>query len=83
MDSFAVRYNTGYRMSHIWNKVCVDGEWYVLDMANIDNDVWMARNWFLISDQLACELDDDADWFRTLYPCDEIHPQRDALAARL
>ena len=29
------------------------------------------------------ELDDDADWFRTLYPCDEIHPQRDALAARL
>ena len=72
-----------YGPGHAWNKVCVDGEWYVLDMANIDNDVWMARNWFLISDQLACELDDDADWFRTLYPCDEIHPQRDALAARL
>lgn len=72
-----------YGDNHAWNKVKVDGAWYVMDMANIVDSVWMTRNYVLVSDKMALTPYSFLDWTSTLYPCDANHADRDALAAMI
>ena len=80
MDSFAVRYNTGYRMSHIWNKVCVDGIWYNLDMTTEQTvadefGVMDDTGFFLTTDDalVAGSYKPLASWYETCYPCNDFY----------
>lgn len=70
-----------YGSSHAWNKVHVDGAWYVVDVANAVDSVWLTANYFLISDKYAADPYGFMLWTSSLYPANEIHQDRNALAS--
>lgn len=70
-----------YGSSHAWNKVQVDGGWYVVDVANAVNSVWLTANYFLIPDKYASDPYGFMLWTSSLYPANETHPDRNALAS--
>lgn len=70
-----------YGPNHAWNKVRVDGQWYVLDMTQIEASYWLMQNWFLISDKYqTADQTTNAGWVYRLYDSPESHPDRISLA---
>lgn len=90
IDSFNARYKTGYLMSHISNKVCVDGVWYNLDivqeqkaMQDFGDEALYDAGFFLTKDSSIRTEDYKVlySWMDETYPCTEFYGYTPADAA--
>ena len=54
---------------HAWNKVCIDGTWYVLDVSYIEAVSYAPLNRFLVRDSnMEKEIVTKYAWYNTIYP---------------
>ena len=70
-----------YGSNHAWNKVQIDGSWYVMDVANAVDSVWLTGNYVLTRDNKGLTPYSFMDWAEALYPCEAAYADRDSILA--